>query len=182
MFTSNLIRRFATSSMRYSMPLRPMTSLFANRMAFSTAAGRDESDDLSQVRRFSLDEFYVSNDTAPLTDEQAKSYMEFGARLAMVTFKDEDEMMSFKSDFSAALGFLDKLDEVDVKGVEPLGNVFEIYGGNEHNLRREEDFERVDDDQTKEVDFKTELNKMNKHMKGHYIVLNKPKVFNPDSE
>ena len=72
--------------------------------------------------------------------------MEFGAKLAMVTFKDEAEMMSFKNDFSAALGFLDKLDEVDVKGVEPLGNVFEIYGGNEHNLRREDDFERKDDD------------------------------------
>ena len=132
--------------MRFGMPIRPMNSLFVNRMAFSTAAGNDQSDDLSQVPRFSLDEFYVSNDTAPLTDEQAKTYMDFGAKLAMVSFKDDDEVMSFKSDFSAALGFLDKLDEVDVKGVEPLGNVFEIYGGNEHNLRRAEDFERTDDD------------------------------------
>ena len=91
-------------------------------------------------------------------------------------------MMSFKNDFSAALGFLDKLDEVDVKGVEPLGNVFEIYGGNEHNLRREDDFERKNDDQTKEVDFKEELQKMNKHMDGNYVVLNRPSAFNPDSE
>ena len=150
MFAQFLTRRFAPRAcMSFSMPIRPIrpiNSLFSNRMmAFSTTS-KEESDDLSQIPRFSLDEFYVSNDTTPLTDEQAKTYMEFGAKLAMVTFKDEAEMMSFKNDFSAALGFLDKLDEVDVKGVEPLGNVFEIYGGNEHNLRREDDFERKDDD------------------------------------
>ena len=98
------------------------------------------------MKTFSLDKFYSDTNSVPLTDEEAKNYMNFGARLAMVTFKSEDEMMSFKNDFSAALNFLDKLDEVDVRGVEPLGNVFEIYGGNEHNLRRDADFERVDDD------------------------------------
>ena len=120
--------------------------------------------------------------TEPLTNEEAKKYMDFGAKLAMVTFKDDAEMMSFKNDFSAALGFLDKLDEVDVKGVEPLGNVLEIYGGNQHNLRNADDFERKDDDQTQEVDFKTELHKMNRHMDGNYVVLNRPGNFNPDSE
>ena len=147
MFTQFVTRRVAPRfCMSFSMPIRPINSLYGNRlMAFSSRV-KEESDDLSQVKRFSLDEFYIANNTAPLTDEQAKTYMEFGAKLAMVTFKDEAEMMSFKNDFSAALGFLDKLDEVDVKGVEPLGNVFEIYGGNEHNLRREDDFERKDDD------------------------------------
>ena len=40
--------------------------------------------------------------------------MSFSAKLAMVTFKDQQEMMSFKSDFQAALAFIQKLDEVDV--------------------------------------------------------------------
>ena len=150
------------------------------RMGFATK--NDQSDDLSQVERFSLDSFYMDTKSEPLTDEQAKTYMDFGAKLAMVSFKDDAEIMSFKNDFSAALGFLDKLDEVDVKGVEPLGNVLEIYGGNQHNLRSEADFLRTDDDQTHGIDFKSELNKMNKHMKGNYIELNIPKNFNPDSE
>ena len=51
-----------------------------------------------------------------LTDEQALEYMTFAARMAMVTFKDEDEMLSFKNDFNAALSFIGKLDEVDIKG------------------------------------------------------------------
>jgi Asp-tRNA(Asn)/Glu-tRNA(Gln) amidotransferase C subunit len=41
-------------------------------------------------------------------------------------------MLSLKTDFQAALAFIGKLDEVDVEGVEPLGNVFEYYGGNEN--------------------------------------------------
>jgi len=32
------------------------------------------------------------------------------------------------------------LDEVDVKGVEPLGNVFEHYEGNELKMRSHDDF------------------------------------------
>ena len=49
-------------------------------------------------------------------------------------------MMSFKSDFTAALAFIGKLDEVDTKGTEPLGNVLEHYGGNNTKVRRAEDF------------------------------------------
>ncbi len=44
-------------------------------------------------------------------------------------------MMSFKTDFEAALAFIGKLDEVDTKGTEPLGNVLEHYGGNDTELR-----------------------------------------------
>ena len=158
----------------------PLNAVFTNRMAFATKS--NESDDLGQVQSFSLDAFYMDTKAVPLTDEEAKKYMDFGAKLAMVSFKDDAEMMSFKNDFSAALGFLDKLDEVDVKGVEPHGNVLEIYGGNELNMRTDEDFERKDDDQTAGVDFNAELKKMNKHMDGNYVVLNTPGTFNPDSQ
>ena len=65
-----------------------------------------------------------------LTDDQALEYMNFAANLAMVKFKDEKEMLDFKAAFVACLAFLGKLDEVDVKGVAPLGNVLEFYGGN----------------------------------------------------
>lgn len=41
------------------------------------------------------------------------------------------------------MAFIGKLDEVDVKGVEPLGNVLEYYGGNETKMRSEADFERA---------------------------------------
>mmetsp|Transcript_356 Transcript_356/g.478 ORF Transcript_356/g.478 Transcript_356/m.478 type:complete len:81 (+) Transcript_356:303-545(+) len=80
--------------------------------------------------------------------------MTFSAKMAMVDFKDQSEMMSFKSDFQAALAFIQKLDEVDVKGVEPLGNVLEYYGGNDSKMRDSEDFMREDDDQTRGLDFK----------------------------
>ena len=66
--------------------------------------------------------------------------MNYSSRQAMVSFKDEAEMMSFKNDFQAALAFIQKLDEVDVKGTEPLGNVLEFYGGNDSKMRSEADF------------------------------------------
>ena len=89
-----------------------------------------ESDDISKVPRLKLDEFYSSCEVMELTDEQALEYMNFAADLAMVSFKDEKEMLDFKGGFVACLAFLGKLDEVDVKGVQPLGNVLEFYGGN----------------------------------------------------
>ena len=92
------------------------------------------------VPRFSLDEFYADGTKLTLTDEEAFNYMTFSAKLAMVSFKDEAEMMSFKNDFQAALGFIGKLDEVDTKGTEPLGNVLEHYGGNKTKVRKDEDF------------------------------------------
>ena len=52
-------------------------------------------------------------------------------------------MLSFKGDFQAALAFVQKLDEVDIKGEEPLGNVLEFYGGNDSKMRSSEDFARV---------------------------------------
>ena len=51
-------------------------------------------------------------------------------------------MLQFKGDFQAALAFIGKLDEVDVKGVEPLGNIFEHYGGNELKMRSAENFDK----------------------------------------
>ena len=52
-------------------------------------------------------------------------------------------MLQFKGDFQGALAFIGKLDDVDVKGVEPLGNVFEYYKGNELKMRKPEDFEHT---------------------------------------
>jgi Asp-tRNA(Asn)/Glu-tRNA(Gln) amidotransferase C subunit len=53
-------------------------------------------------------------------------------------------MLAFKGDFVAALAFVSKLDEVDVKGVEPLGNVFEYYEGNELKMRGSNEFENTE--------------------------------------
>ena len=108
--------------------------------------------------------------------------MKFASKMAMVTFKDEEEMMSFKGDFQAALAFIQKLDEVDVKGVYPLGNVLEFYGGNDSKMRNELDFLREDDDQTRGLNFRQELKKLNKHVKGNYVVLNRTKKPNLDAE
>ncbi len=70
-------------------------------------------------------------------------YMTAAAKNAAVKFSSTQEMLNFKMDFQAALAFIGKLDEVDVKGVEPLGNVLEFYGGNETKMRSDADFERA---------------------------------------
>ena len=68
------------------------------------------------------------------------------------------------------------------KGEEPLGNVLEFYGGNDSKMRNKEDFSRTDDDQTANLDFKSELRKLNKHLQGNYVVMNRSKNANPDDE
>ena len=100
----------------------------------------DKSDDLSKQELVSLEKFYASVAQKNLTDDQALEYMHFAAKLAQLEFKDEAEMLTAKDEFVSALAFIDKLEEVDVKGVEPLGNVLEFYGGNEDLVRSEEDF------------------------------------------
>ncbi len=90
-------------------------------------------------------------------------------------------MMSFKTDFEAALAFIGKLDEVDTKGTEPLGNVLEHYGGNDTELRQQEQIAKGED-QTRGLDFRSELVKLNKHVKNGYVVLNRASKCNPDSE
>lgn len=86
------------------------------RFHFSTTKALDhnESDDMSAVPRISLEEFYSTVADFTISDEDALEYMTFASKLAMVSFKDEDELMSFKGDFQAALAFIQKLDEVDV--------------------------------------------------------------------
>ena len=69
-----------------------------------------------------------------------------------------------------------------MKGEEPLGNVLEFYGGNDSKMRKESDFMREDDDQTRNLDFKAELGKLNKHLRGNYVVLNRTKSPNLDDE
>ena len=63
-------------------------------------------DDLSNVPRISLDKFYASVTDFTITDEEALEYMNFAAKQAMVSFKDQEEMLSFKGDFQAALAFI----------------------------------------------------------------------------
>ena len=86
-------------------------------------------------------------------------------------------MLSFRNDFNQALKFISILDTVATDGVEPLGNVLEVYGGNGSKMRCELGEK---DDQT--IDFKKELERMNAHFKGDYVVLKKSKAFDPDCE
>ena len=69
-----------------------------------------------------------------------------------------------------------------MKGEEPLGNVLEFYGGNDSKMRNESDFLREDDDQTRHLNFKDELKKLNRHLQGNYVVLNRTKEPNLDDE
>ena len=62
-----------------------------------------------------------------------------------------------------------------MKGTEPLGNVLEFYGGNDSKMRSREDFLRENEDQTRDLNFKSELKKLNAHMKGNFVVLNRTK-------
>ena len=113
----------------------------ARMFALKTTPGLcHKSDDHTTVPRISLDDFYASVADFKITDEKALEYMLYSSKQAMVSFRDQEEMMSFKNDFQAALAFIQKLDEVDVKGQEPLGNVLEFYGGNESKMRTAVDF------------------------------------------
>ena len=151
------------------------------RMFATKPADYDVSDDTSMTPRISLDDFYGNVIQEPMTDEQALEYMNFAAKMAMVSFKDEEEMLSFKGDFQAALSFITKLDEVDTKGTEPMGNVLEYYGGNDTKVRGSGEV-KPGDDQLAGLDFRAELKKLNKHMVDGYVVFNKPKALNPDCE
>jgi len=97
-------------------------------------------DTTKEYPRFSLDQFYSSLEDFKITDEEALKYMKFAAKMSCFKFKSEQEMLSFKGDLQAALAFIGKLDDVNVDGVEPCGNVFEYYKGNESNMRSEVDF------------------------------------------
>ena len=81
------------------------------------SADHDISDDLSKMPRLCLEDFYATVADFTLTDEEAMDYMKYSSKMAMVSFKDEDELMSFKVDFQAALAFIQKLDEVDVSTI-----------------------------------------------------------------
>ena len=70
----------------------------AMRFASSTPK-KEESDDHTVVPRISLDEFYNSTAGFKITDEKALEYMTYSSKMAMVSFRDQEEMMSFKNDF-----------------------------------------------------------------------------------
>lgn len=134
-------------------------------------------------KRISLDAFYEELTAFSLTDEQALEYMQFSSKLAMVSFKDDAEMLSFKADFTAALAFIGKLDDVDTKGVEPLGNVLEYYGGNDEKLRTMEDFNKAQNELVN-AGKKSDFLRMNKHARkdGNYSVVPSCTQPNPDGE
>merc|ERR1719384_1100979 len=134
---------------KFCIPTMPRLSMFATAKPIERDENWNKHDDTTQVPRVCLDDFYASVTDFTISDAEALEYMNFAAKQAMVSFKDQEEMMSFKGDFQAALAFIQKLDEVDVKGEEPLGNVLEFYGGNDSKMRDEEDLLRVEDDQTR---------------------------------
>ncbi len=106
--------------------------------------------------------------------------MNFGAKMSCVKFKTETEMLAFKGDFVAALAFVSKLDEVDVVGVEPLGNVFEYYEGNELKMRSHEDLKDKENFNFTQKSF-TQIN-VHAQKDGTYSVLPMTKAANPDGE
>ena len=93
-----------------------------------------------------LDKFYSQMLDVVITDEQALTYMTYASKLAQVEFKDQEELLSFRNDFNAALQFISILETVDVKGQEPLGSVLEIYGGNSDKLRTRTNMKNSDKD------------------------------------
>ena len=52
-----------------------------------------ESDDLSKQETISLEEFYSTVSDFTLSDDKALEYMHFAAKLAVLEFKDEEEML-----------------------------------------------------------------------------------------
>ena len=59
--------------------------------------------------------------------------------------------------------------------------MLEFYGGNESMIRTDEEIdEMLKTEQRAGSNFRQELSKLNKHMRGNYVVLNPPKSFNPD--
>lgn len=130
--------------------------------------------------RLSLDKFYASLAQFTLTDQLALEYMTFASKMACINFKTESEMLAFKGDFIAALAFVSKLDDIDVQGVEPLGNVFEYYEGNELKMRGVGDFEG-----NEKLNFSRKgFSEINVHARkdGTYSVLPVTKEGNPDGE
>jgi hypothetical protein len=49
--------------------------------------------------------------------------------MARFYFKNNAKTVSSKVDFTASLAFISKVDNMEVKGVEPLRKVFEFYVG-----------------------------------------------------
>ena len=60
--------------------------------------------------------------------------------------------------------------------------MLEFYGGNESMIRTDEEIDEMlkQPEQRAGSNFRQELSKLNKHMRGNYVVLNPPKSFNPD--
>lgn len=144
----------------------------------------DNAEDYDLNRHYeplSLDDFYSELTEFKLTDEDAISYMTFAAKNACVKFDTTEEMLQFKGDFQAALAFIGKLDEVDVKGVEPLGNIFEHYGGNELKMRSTEEFGRARNLTFTQKEF-IAINAHSSEKDGGYSVIPSTKVANPDYE
>ena len=121
-----LVRRFSTTQSRNVLPFE------------DTAEDYDLKKEYPVVH---LEKFYDEISSFKLSDADAIEYMTFAAKLSCLKFKSQQEMLQYKSDFQSALAFIQKLDDVDVSGVEPLGNVWEYYRGNETRLRREHMFD-----------------------------------------
>ena len=69
----------------YMMPMGRASCLMPVR-AFSTAV--EQSDDTSNVPKISLEEFYSTVADFTISDEEALEYMNFSAKMSMVSFKN----------------------------------------------------------------------------------------------
>ena len=71
--------------------------------------------------------------------------------MSLINFKNEDERLTFLSDFKSALVFAKKLDEVNVKDIEPLENVLDFYGGNDEKMFEMDDEFEFDMEDTEDL-------------------------------
>ena len=168
----------AKANRRFSMAVtaKPLKVITRNTLPFEDTA--EDYDFSRRYKQISLDEFYSDIAEMQMSDEEALELMTYAAKLAAVRFTDEAEMMSFKSDFMAALSFIRKLDDVDTEGIEHLGNVWEYYKGNQEKMRNLDDNESE-----KEMHFtQKSFAEINKHSNGTYSVLPFTKHEDDDGE
>ena len=64
-----------------------------------------------------------------------KAYLDKAAKQSLISFRHKADEEQFLSDFSSALVFAKKLDEIDVSQAQPLENVLDFYGGNYEKMR-----------------------------------------------
>ena len=94
--------------------------------------------------------------------------------MSLLKLKTPEEESEFIQDFKQAILFTEKLNEIDVEGVEPLENVLDFYGGNSDRMRSVDD----DGDRDEGLDNLKIMKSLNKNMRGNLCIA--PKAFFKD--